>query len=83
VVRGNVQGVGFRWACEAQARGLGVRGRVRNRRDGGVEVDAEGEPAALAALVEWLHQGPRHAHVTSVQVSVVPPQGWHGFEIEL
>lgn len=82
MVQGSVQGVGFRWSCLVEARRLGVRGWVRNRSDGSVEVVAEGDPEAVGALVDWLHHGPRYARVTSVRVSPAQPQGWSGFEVE-
>lgn len=82
VVEGVVQGVGFRWACTAEARRLGVRGWVRNRTDGALEVAAEGEADAVAALVDWLHDGPRYAHVDLVTVHPAPVRGWSGFEAE-
>ena len=82
VVQGAVQGVGVRWSCATQARGLGVRGWVRNRSDGAVEVAAEGDADAVAALVAWLQHGPRYADVRSVAVSETPAQGWSGFEVE-
>lgn len=66
LVRGRVQGVGFRWFVREQARELGVKGWVRNRADGSVEVEAEGDAASLQRLLEALSKGPRGAHVTSV-----------------
>ncbi len=69
VVHGRVQGVNFRNAAADQARRLGVRGRVWNRDDGSVECVAEGEPAALDSLCEWLGRGPRLARVERVETS--------------
>ncbi|MCC6997311.1 MAG: acylphosphatase [Deltaproteobacteria bacterium] len=66
VVEGRVQGVYFRGSTEEVARRLGVRGWVRNRDDGAVELLAEGEPAALEALVEWCRRGPAGARVERV-----------------
>jgi acylphosphatase len=66
VVRGRVQGVGFRWFVRERARELGVRGWVRNRGDGSVEVDAEGDLAILDELRRWLEKGPEGARVSSV-----------------
>ncbi len=50
VYAGTVQGVGFRWFTRGAARELGVAGRVRNLRDGSVEIEAAGEPEALDRL---------------------------------
>ena len=82
VVSGWVQGVGFRWSVSREARRLGVRGWVRNRSDGTVEVVAEGPEDAVAALVAWCRSGPGGAQVTGVDVTDEAPEGLSGFEIE-
>jgi len=69
VVRGRVQGVGFREAARRQGLRLGLSGWVRNRPDGAVEVQAEGSEGALGELETFLRQGPRGAHVIGVDVS--------------
>jgi acylphosphatase len=67
LVRGRVQGVGFRWFVSRQAQSLGVTGYVRNLVDGSVEVLASAEdPAVLQRLEEILGRGPRGAVVESV-----------------
>jgi acylphosphatase len=66
LVRGRVQGVGFRWFVRERARELGVRGWVRNRSDGLVEVEAEGDAASLEELRRSLAKGPTGARVSSV-----------------
>lgn len=72
LVRGEVQGVGFRWFVLRAAERLGLRGLVRNLRDGAVEVIAVGTPEALAALERALGEGPRLARVARVERSEVP-----------
>ena len=67
VIRGRVQGVGFRWFVREQGRLLGVRGWVRNRADGGVEVSADGDPTKLESLRAQLREGPPGAVVTKVE----------------
>jgi acylphosphatase len=74
-VRGRVQGVGFRASTAMEARRLGVVGWVRNLFDGNVEVLAEGDEAAVGALLAWLRHGPRLAHVTSLDHEWLPPAG--------
>ena len=69
MVRGRVQGVGFRWFVEHEARLLGVAGWVRNNADGAVEVLAQGTRAQLSALRDRLRQGPRAARVDNVDES--------------
>ncbi|MEO7670300.1 MAG: acylphosphatase [Polyangia bacterium] len=68
VIKGRVQGVGFRDATAREARLLGLRGWVRNRLEGTVEVSAEGPADALRALESFLRQGPRMANVTGIEL---------------
>lgn len=67
VVHGRVQGVGFRYATQEQARSLGLVGFVRNRYNGTVEVVAEGNRAALQHLLSWMRRGPNLALVTRIE----------------
>jgi acylphosphatase len=67
VVRGRVQGVGFRWWTQRMGIALGVGGHVRNLADGSVEVHAAGSADALDALARALHRGPAGAHVSAVE----------------
>jgi acylphosphatase len=67
-VSGKVQGVFFRASARQKAEELGCAGYARNLPDGRVEVLAVGEPAAVAALIEWLRLGPPAARVTAVEV---------------
>ena len=57
-VRGQVQGVGFRWWTRARARELGLVGHARNMPDGRVEVLAQGEVEAIGGLVSLLEERP-------------------------
>jgi acylphosphatase len=66
VVRGRVQGVGFRWFVRERARELGVRGWVRNRGDGSVEIEAEGDLGSLDQLRKALWKGPSGSRVSAV-----------------
>jgi len=86
VVRGHVQGVGFRfWAHHTAQRLPGVTGVVRNLPDGTVEVVAESpERGALDALFHELHVGPTHAQVTAVEAEWeenVAPRYAGGFRV--
>lgn len=83
VVRGRVQGVGFRWFVEREARMLAICGWVRNRADGTVEVLAMGTREQLSELHSRLRQGPRAARVDEVEVSETQPvEGLETFRIE-
>ena len=66
LVRGRVQGVGFRWFVHREAADLGLRGSVRNTDTGEVEVIAAGDAAAIAELRSELHKGSRGSRVDKV-----------------
>jgi len=68
IVSGRVQGVSFRASTAAFARRLGIVGWVKNRADGSVELEAEGQGDMIAALLQWCHEGPPAAHVSRVHV---------------
>ena len=65
-VHGRVQGVGFRWWTRRRASDLGLRGTVRNRPDGTVEVHAAGDLAMLEVFANELEVGPPMARVEGV-----------------
>ena len=75
IVCGRVQGVCFRDCARIEAEKLGLTGWIRNRRDGKVEVLAEGENAQLEQLIDYLYDGPPQALVTDVQVQHEAYQG--------
>ncbi len=66
LIRGRVQGVGFRWFVHREAAELGLRGTVRNTDAGEVEVVAAGDPETLAELRTELHKGSRGSRVDRV-----------------
>lgn len=69
IIRGRVQGVGFRESMRWEAERLDVSGWVRNRRDGTVEAVVDGEADAVAAILAWARRGPAAAHVAEVIVT--------------
>lgn len=73
IVRGRVQGVGFRWFTLRSARRLNLRGWVRNAADGSVEVVASGAPESLDALKSDLTRGPVASSVREVVQSEASP----------
>jgi acylphosphatase len=73
VIRGEVQGVGYRESMVDAAASCGVAGWVRNRVDGTVEAWVQGEPAAVDRIVEWCRRGPRTARVMSVDIAEQTP----------
>lgn len=66
-ITGRVQGVGFRYWTAQTARELGVRGTVRNRPDGAVEILAAADAATLDLFRTRLREGPPHARVEDVR----------------
>jgi acylphosphatase len=83
IVRGRVQGVGFRWFVEREAHALGISGWVRNNADGAVEVVAIGSAQQLAVLKQKLQQGPRAARVDTVEEAAAQaPLDLNTFRIE-
>lgn len=74
-VRGEVQGVGYRYSAAREARALGVVGWVRNLEDGSVEVWAEGWEEDLKVFEDWLWKGPSSAVVRGVDASWATPTG--------
>jgi acylphosphatase len=72
VISGRVQGVGFRFFAERVANQLGLRGYVKNRWDGAVEVYAIGDAESLQEFQRHLAEGPRSAHVTGIEESDEP-----------
>lgn len=75
VVRGYVQGVGFRWFVEREAARLGLSGWVSNRADGSVEIVAEGADGQLGQLVLQLWEGPTGSSVSDVEIRHEPARG--------
>jgi acylphosphatase len=66
LIKGRVQGVGFRWYVHREAAALSLKGWVRNTDDGHVEVVAAGDPDTLAELLAALHKGSRGSRVDAV-----------------
>jgi acylphosphatase len=80
VVRGQVQGVGFRYAMVQEARELGLFGWVRNRRDGTVESVIHGARDDVQHLVDWAERGPNGAVVKDVEITDSDEDGLPLFE---
>lgn len=69
VVKGHVQGVGFRWATREQALQRGICGWVQNCSDGSVEILAKGAENSLSSLEDWLWHGPSESRVSEILVT--------------
>lgn len=79
LITGLVQGVGYRYSMAREAQRWGVTGWVRNRAEGSVEAVIEGEPEALAAMINWARRGPSGAEVEHVAVELAAG-GFDSFE---
>jgi len=79
IVRGEVQGVGYRAFVEQEARHRGLRGWVRNRRDGTVEIMAIGTPDAIDQLIEACNSGPPLARVKQISLRGAEDDHSQGF----
>ena len=82
MIKGKVQGVFFRASAKEKASALGVKGWVKNTREGDVESVASGNEKQLEAFIEWCRQGPSKAKVTSLEVTPINDQSFEGFQIE-
>ena len=68
-ISGIVQGVGYRWSCSREARGLGLTGWVRNLPDGRVEALLQGTKEQVEQMIKWCYRGPAEAQVSDIAVS--------------
>jgi|BEDMetMinimDraft_2_1075160.scaffolds.fasta_scaffold13566_2 acylphosphatase len=75
VLRGRVQGVGFRAYLELHARRLGIKGYAKNLFSGDVEVYAEGPRARIEGFIELARKGPHLARVDHMDVQWLRPEG--------
>jgi len=82
LVRGKVQGVGFRYSAVTEAQKLKITGWVKNAASGDVEVWAEGTQVKLDLFLEWLRRGPSWSRVDSVKKEEMIPKGYDSFGIQ-
>lgn len=80
-VYGRVQGVGFRYYAQKKAQELNLSGFVKNRPDGSVYIEVEGNSDKLEAFILWCEMGPSWARVSKVEKQQIPPQKFSGFQI--
>jgi acylphosphatase len=80
-ITGKVQGVSFRAVTKMVADQMGVRGMIRNEKDGSVYVEAEGDDVLLEVFLEWCHDGTDRAVVEKVEVTPGEMKNYGNFEI--
>jgi len=81
VIFGKVQGIYFRAYAQAEGNRLGVKGWVKNRADGAVEVAVEGESEKVEQMLAWLKQGSPGSQIAKVEVKEERPMGETQFNI--
>jgi acylphosphatase len=80
-IKGKVQGVFFRASAKAVADQLGVKGTVRNDPNGDVIIEAEADQSTLDLFLDFCHEGPENAHVTSVETNEGELKKYRNFEV--
>ena len=81
LVRGLVQGVGYRRFVQRRATDFGLTGSAENLDGGDVEIVAEGASKELERLLHWIERGPAHAKVKSVEVQWSEATGMSDFYV--
>jgi acylphosphatase len=81
LVRGTVQGVGYRYTTRHEAEQRGIAGWVRNRRDGTVEAELEGTPDAVDGMLTWMRLGPPGARIDALDTHPSEVTGVRGFDV--
>ena len=80
-VTGKVQGVFFRASTKAVADQMGIRGSVKNEKDGSVYIEAEAEQFILDAFIDWCKEGPEKSVVENVEISDGGLKDFRNFEV--
>jgi acylphosphatase len=80
VISGKVQGVYYRASMTEEAQRLGVKGWVRNRRDGTVEAQLQGDSESVAMLIAWARRGPPAAVVSNVLIELAEAGDYLDFQ---
>jgi len=80
-VTGKVQGVFFRVSTKAVADQMGIKGLVKNEKDGSVYIEAEGEETFLAMFLDWCKEGPDKSVVENVETEHGELKNYRNFEV--
>lgn len=80
-MQGKVQGVFFRASTKAVADQLGIKGFVKNEKDGSVYIEAEAEDFLLDSFLEWCAEGPEHSEISAVQTDEGELKNYRNFEV--
>ena len=82
IVKGKVQGVGYRFNAQANAHKYNLTGFVRNMHDKSVLIHAEGQEENINKFIEWCYVGPRYSEVHEVNAQEQEVVGYQTFEIK-
>jgi acylphosphatase len=82
IVKGRVQGVGFRYNTIRAAAEHGIKGYVKNEMDGSVFILAEGDEQDIKAFIAWCNEGPAYARVEEVMVDKIEYAGYTEFTVK-
>ena len=81
-INGPVQGVGFRYSAMHKARELGITGFIKNKYDGSVYIEVEGEEAVLMSFIKWCKSGPSWSRVDKIDVNEGSLVGFREFVVK-
>ncbi|MBS1255204.1 MAG: Acylphosphatase [Deltaproteobacteria bacterium] len=81
IISGRVQGVGYRYSVKMKADSLGIKGYVKNLRDGSVFVTAQGNKGAMDNFVKWCYQGPPAAIVREIEKILGTTEDFRDFSV--
>jgi len=80
-ITGKVQGVGFRFTTKVVADQMGVRGMIKNEKDGSVYIEAEADEMLLDVFLEWCNEGPDRSQIENVEVTAGELKNYRNFEV--
>jgi len=80
-ITGKVQGVSFRAVTKVVADQMGVRGMIRNEKDGSVYIEAEGDETLLEVFIDWCNEGTDRAKVEGVEITPGEVKNYQNFEV--
>ena len=81
IVLGRVQGVFFRASTKAVADQLGVKGWIKNLKDGSVSLEAEGDESIMPDFIDWCKYGPDDARVDDILIEEISSKNYRNFDI--
>ena len=81
IVYGRVQGVGFRYAAQNQARSLNLKGWVENLRNGSVRTAIQGDDSSCSAYIQWCRGGTGYSWVERLEISEKDPEVFNSFVV--